>query len=378
MGSTPADSQVAVLESSLKLGAKTLPTVRAAAESPHLPVRVAAWQVLADLEDSSMLPAVAKAAALGEPAERDAARDTLTRLRGPGMDNAILKQISETESPVQAELLRALGDRGDQGAADVLLRYTDNGNEPVRLAALESLRKLAVPNTLNPLLNLAGKSKSERERDPVIKTLSAICQASSDKDQSTRSVLEAMDRFPAADRRHLLPLLGDLATPAALTAAQAASKSADPALAREGVRVLTQWPNAAAAPPLLDLARTGMDPTLQMLALSGCISVAEQETDLAKRFDLLQQAMAAAKRPEERKQALGQIGQIPTPAALQIALDQLADSNLATEAGLAAVSIAEKLAGANPQLADDAAVKVLAQCKNQDIVKRASALRRQP
>lgn len=374
----PADSQVAVLNSSLKLGAKALPTVRAAAGSAHLPVRVAAWQVLAELEDSSMLPAVAKAAAHGEPAEREAARDTLTRLRGPGVDKAILKQISETESPVKAELLRALGDRGDKGAADVLLRYADNENEPVRLAALESLRKLAVPNTLTPLLNLAGKSKSEREREPVIRTLSAICQASSDKNDATRRVLEAMDRLPLTERRHLLQLLGDLATPAALTAAQAASKSADPSLAREGVRVLTQWPNAAAAPPLLDLARTGVDPTLQLLALSGGISVAEQETDLAKRFDLLQRAMAVAKRPDEKKQALGQLGQIPTPAALQIALDQLADSNLVTEAGLAAVSIAEKLAAANPQLADDAAVKVLAHCKTQNIVKRAWALRRQP
>ncbi|NOS71088.1 MAG: hypothetical protein HOP33_14300 [Verrucomicrobia bacterium] len=374
----PADSQVALLDSSLKLGAKALPTVRAAVGSAHLQVRVAAWQALAELEDSSMLPALAKAAAQGEPAERDAARDTLTRLRGPGVDKAILTQITRGEPPVKAELLRALGDRGDKGATDLLLQYADNANEPVRLAALESLRKLAVANTLPPLLNLAGKSKSERERAPVIKTLSAICQASSNKDQSTRSVLEAMDRLPANERLHLLQLLGDLATPAALTAAQAASKSPDPALAREGVRVLSQWPNAAAAPMLLELARSSTDNTLQMLALSGCISVAEQETDLSKRFDLLQQAMAAAKRPDEKKQVLGQIGQIPTPAALQVALDQLADSNLTTEAGLAAVSIAEKLAGANPQLAEDVAVKVLAQCKAQEIVKRAWALRRKP
>ena len=374
----PADSQVALLDSSLKLGAKALPTVRAAAGSAHLQVRVAAWQALAELEDSSMLPALAKAAAQGEPAERDAARDTLTRVRGPSVDKAILTQITRGEPSVKAELLRALGDRGDKGATDLLLQYADNANEPVRLAALESLRKLAVANTLTPLLNLAGKSKSERERAPVIKTLSAICQASADKDHSTRSVLEATDRLPASDRRHLLPLLAELATPAALTAAQAASKSPDPALAREGVRVLSQWPNAAAAPMLLEIARSSTDNTLQMLALSGCISVAEQETDLAKRFDLLQQAMAVAKRPDEKKQVLGQIGQIPTPAALQVALDQLADSNLATEAGLAAVSIAEKLAGANPQLAEDVAVKILAQCKAQEIVKRAWALRRKP
>ena len=374
----PADSQVAVLDSSLKLGAKALPTVRAAAGSEHLPVRVAAWQALAELDDSTMLPALAKAAAHGEPTERDAARDTLARLRGPGVDKAILTQISHGAAPVKAELLRALGERGDPGAADLLLQHGDNENEPVRLAALGSLRKLAVANTLTPLLNLAGKAKSNREREPVIKALTAICQASHDKDQATRQVLDAMDRFPAAERHHPLQLLGELATPAALSAAQTASQSSDSLLARESVRVLSQWPNAAAAPILLDLARKSADTRLQLLALSGSIAVTEQETDLAKRFDLLQQAMTAARRPDEKKQALGQIGQIPTTAALQVALEQLADSNLTTEAGLAAVSIAEKLAGANPQLADDVAVKVLAQCKSQDIVKRAWALRRQP
>ena len=374
----PADSQVAVLDASLKLAAEALPTVQAAAGSTHLAVRVAAWQALAGLEDSSMLPALAQAAAQGATAERDAARDALTQLRGPGVDQAILKQISEAQPPVKAVLLRALGERSDRKATVVLLKYAGNADEAVRLAALESLKNLAVADTLTPLLDLASQAKTELERVPVLEALSAICLASPDKEQSTRQVLAAMDRLPAAERRHLLPLLAELGTPAALTAAQTASQSAEPALAREGVRALTQWPNAAAAPTLLDLARTSTDPTLQLLALSGCITVSEQETNLVKRVDLLQQAMATAQRPEEKRQALGQIGQIPTAAALQIALAQVTDPSLANEAGLAIVNIAEKLAGANPKLADEAAIQVLAHCQSADTLKRAWALRRQP
>lgn len=380
----PADSQVALLDASLKLGPKALPTVRAAIASAHLTVRVAAWRALATLEDSSMLPALAQAAAQGAPAERDAARDALTRVRGPGVDQAILKQISKGEPPVKAELLHALGERSDRGAVVVLLQYAGNENEAVRLAALESLKKLAVPDTLTPLLELASHAKSEPERVPVLEALAAVCQASPDKDQATRRVVEALDRLPAADRRHLLSLLAELGTPVALTAAQTASRAAEPALAREGVRVLTQWPNAAAAPTLLDLARTSANPTLQLLALSGCITVAEQETDLVKRFDLLQQAMVTAKRPEEKRQALGQIGQIPTPAALQIALAAVTDPSLANEAGLAAMNIAERLLlssvknSATQQLVEETAVKVLAHCLSPDIVKRAWTLRRQP
>jgi hypothetical protein len=305
-------------------------------------------------------------------------------LRGPGADKAILAQIAASNPAARAELLRALGERGDRGAVNTLLKFAGDPDEPLRLAALGSLRKLAAPDSLAPLLDLAGKSRSERERDPVLDTLSAICQAAPDRDESTRRVLEAMELSPAAERRHLLPLLAELATPAALATAQAASRSADPTLAREGVRALAQWPDAAAAPALLDLARTAADPTLQLLALSGCITVAEQETDPARRFDLLQQAMAAARRPEEKRQALGQIGQIPTPAALQVALAEVENPSLANEAGLAAVSIAERLLlssikhSATRQLVDETAVKVLAYCQSPDTLKRAWALRRQP
>jgi len=344
----------------------------------HPTVRVAAWQALANLEDTSMLPALAAAAAQGSPAERDAARDTLTRVRGPGVDKAFLKQIQKGEPPVKAELLRALGERGDRGQRAVLLQYASDGNESVRVAALASLEKLAMVDTLAPLLKLASQTRMERERTPVLEALIAICQASPDKEQSTRIVLETLDGMPPAERRHWLMLLAELGTPAALNAAQAASRASEPELAKESVRVLTQWPNADAAPGLLDLARTGPNSTLQLLALSGAITVSEQEPDLVKRFNLLQQATTIAKRPEEKRQVLGQLGQIPTTEALHMAMPDITNPGLANEAGLAAVSIAEKIAAAHPELANEAAVKVLAHCESPDTIRRAWALRRQP
>ena len=248
----------------------------------------------------------------------------------------------------------------------------------MRLAALESLRKIAVADTLVPLLRIAVKCKTDAECEPVVKALEAVCRASRDKDQATRSVLEALKSCQVAERRRLLPLLAELGTPAALEAAQAAAGESDPEVAKEAVRVLSRWPNAAPARRLLELARTSANSTLQVLALRGCIAVVAQEPDTAQRFAILQQARAAAKRPDEKKQALGQIGQIPTPEALQIVMADLADADLADEAGLAAVTIAEKLQSANPKLASETGTKLLAQFKNPNIVKRAWALRGKP
>jgi HEAT repeat protein len=374
----PAESQVAVLDAQVKLGAEAPATVRTASVSPHPAVRVAAWQSLAELSEPSFVPALAQAAARGEPAEREAARATLARLHGPGAREALLACLDPAEAPEKAGLLAALGERGDTAAADVLVRHAGSDSEPVRLAALAALRRLAVADTLVPLLDLAAKSPSAAALKPVLRALSAVCQASPDQAETARRVVESLGRFPAAGRRRVLPLLAVLGTSDALAAAQVATRDSDPDLAKDGVRVLAQWPSAAPAPFLLDLAGTGADATLRALALRGCIGVAGREPDLAKRLALLRQAGAAARNADEKRQVLGQLGQVATPEALAVALQHLADPDLVNEAAVAAVNIAEMLVAADPALADAAAVKVLAKVAEGRSAERARALRNTP
>ncbi|MGH7972704.1 MAG: hypothetical protein ACREIC_28655, partial [Limisphaerales bacterium] len=117
---------------------------------------------------------------------------------------------------------------------------------------------------------------------------------------------------------------------------------------------------------------------LQVLALRGCINISAQEPNLTRRLALFQDVLALATRADEKKQALGQIGQVPTREALQVAMGHLGDPELVNEAGLAALTIAEKLAGKDPELARETADKVLAQCHTPDIVQRAWSVRGKP
>jgi HEAT repeat protein len=374
----PAECQLAVLDARVKVGGDVLPTVRRASQSPYPSVRVAAWLALGDLGDAKSVPALAKAAAHGEVAERDAARDALARLHGTGVREALLQNLAGAEPQEKAELLRALGERGDTGAADLLVQNAAAGPTAVRLAALDALRKLAVPATATPILEIAAKSESETNCEPALKALYPVCQASPDKAQTSRSIVEAMSRMNAAERRRVLPVLSELGTPVALEAAQAATRDPDPELVKEAVRVLAQWTNSAPAAGLLELARASSTPTLQVLALRGCIEVAALDPDPARRLALLQDAKSAARRPDEKKQALGKIGQIATPEALQVVMGDLSEPGLANEAGLAAMTIAEKLATSNTNLATETATKVLAQCKTPELVKRAWVIRGKP
>ncbi len=232
----------------------------------------------------SAIPALAKVAASGEGAERDAARDTLARLRGPGVREALLKDLASAEPPEKAELLRALGERGDTAAADVLVRNAAAGPDAVRLAALESLRKLAVPAPSHR----SSTSPAKPSRMPSAKRRSRRFTLPA-RPARTRTRPPAVSwrpcrRMTPAERRQVLPVLSELGTPGALEAAQAATRDPDPELVKEAVRALALWPNAAPAAGLLELARTSTVPAIQVLAVRGCIEVAAQEPDAARRL----------------------------------------------------------------------------------------------
>jgi len=374
----PAEAQLAVIDAEVKQGNEALPFVRTASRSPNSAIRLAAWTALGELNDVASIAALARAAADGKGAERQAARDSLARLRDDGASEAFVAELDHAAPPEKIELLRALGARQDRNAANVLLQNAATGEEPVRVAALQSLIEIAPPEALTPLLEIAEKAGSDDVRTQALEALSAVCQASADKDAATRAVVEAQGRLPAAEQGAFLTLLANLGTADALSAAQAASQSQDLELAKEAVRALSQWPNAAPATALLDLARTTTDAALRTLALRGAIAVTAAEPAVSKRLALLKQALAEADRSDEKKQALSQLGQIPTPEALDIAINAMADPNVSNEAALAVVSIAEKLAPSNRELAEEAAAKVLQQHKEGELFQRALALRRKP
>jgi HEAT repeat protein len=375
--SLDAASQVAVLDAHLKFGIQVRPTIRRASESPHLKVRMAAW-ALGEFGVSSLIPGLTRAAAQGEATERDAARGTLARIHGPGVHEELLSYLQRAAAAEKAELLLALGERGDSTIASLLLQYAEAPEAPVRRAALASLRRLAPPETLLPLLDLAVATTSAGDRSAVLKALFSVCQAYQDKAQAGQQVIAALRRLPASERRHVLPLLGELATPAALAELKKAAQDSDAGLVRESIRVMTQWPNAEPVSCLLDVTRNHGDAAIQILALRGAITVTGREPDPIPRLASLKKAIELARRDEEKRLALSQLAQVARPQALDMALAYLEDPALANEAGLAALGIAESLAKADPKLGDDMARKVLTHAQTPAIVKRAWALRVKP
>ncbi len=373
----PIRGQVAVLNADVRRGKEALPAVHLAMQSASPLVRASAWNAVAELGDDSAIKDLARAAATGDSDERDAARRALVLISGPKVPGEFKKCVAKSEPPEKVELLRALGKRDDKQAVEVLLPYADSKDQSVRLAALAALREIAVPGTVRPLMELSARAKSDAESGPLVETLLAVCQASTDKEKTTGEVIEGMDKLPAAAQVRILAVLPALATPAALNAALTTARAEPPASAKEAIKALGQWPTSAPVPGLLELSKNCGDATLRILAVRSCIAVAAQEPDASKRLSMLQQTLSVAQRPDEKKQALSQIGQIASADALSIAMAEVSDSTLETEAGLAALAIAQEVGGTNSALVRETASKLLAQCKSDEVIKRASAIRDQ-
>jgi HEAT repeat protein len=374
--SLPAPAQVAILDAHLQFGAEALATIRTASKSPHLAVRAAAWQALADLSDTSMIPALASAAAEGESAERDAASDTLARMHGPGVREALLAHFKQAETPEKVELLLAMGKRSETAAAPMLLEYANEPQETIRLAALESLRRLAVTDTLLPLLDLLVTSKTDSERNAVTRALSAVCQSSPDKDDTSGQVITAMNRMPASKRRYALPLLLELATPAALTEMLNSTQYGDAQLVRESILLLAQWPDDKPMPDLLKIAQTYENNVHRILALRGYINLtaASEQLSPEQKLQSCKTAMSLAIDDAEKKKILAVASGVKTADSLSFAASHLSAPALKAEAALATLTIAKEIYPQNRQPAEAALKSVLAAQVSENLRKQAQEI----
>jgi HEAT repeat protein len=92
-------------------GASARPIAMQAVKSPVPEVRTAALTLLGKVGDAASVPVLAETAVNAQGNEQAAARESLGRVSGPGVDSAIASAISSSSGKMQLELIRAAGER---------------------------------------------------------------------------------------------------------------------------------------------------------------------------------------------------------------------------------------------------------------------------
>ncbi|MDB5322586.1 MAG: repeat protein [Phycisphaerales bacterium] len=338
-------------------------------------LRILALTMLARLGDASAVPALLKsAAAKGE--EQVAARNTLEMLAGKAVDDALIERIAAGPVPQRTEAIRAVGARRTPAAVAPLFTAASDADFAIRGEAFKSLALVADFDALPRALALLVEAKEDVDRDQAAKAVVAIARKNDNADARIAPLLAEFERAEGAVKATLLNAMGQLGGDKALAAIRDAVKSTDEKTHEAGVRALTAWPDTTPLDQLLMLAKEEKSNTLAILSLRAYVRLVglPSKRPAPETVKLYQDALAAAKRNDEKKMVLGGLGELKDAKALEVVVPFLSDEALVSEACAAALKIAKESWLTNKDLAKTSLNKVLEVSKTETQKKAAKDL----
>jgi len=373
----PPDGQVGLLTA---LGERGDPAARATvldmlANSSDESVQAAAINALGFLGEAADTKQLVQSLSADSEAVKAAARASLVRLQGDGVQEAIVAEMKQAPQAVRIRLIEILTTRRALDTIPEILAAAVDDDPFVRVAAMESLGQIAGPEHLPGMVQGVLKAEPGREREAAEKSLMLVCNQIEDADKRAEPLLAAIGELDESERRSMLPTVGRVGGPAALQAIEAAIGSQDPELHEIGIRAICNWPEASIAPRLIDLATTDDHPAHCTAALRALIRVAPLSDDRSdtERLELLKRAMKMCTRDDERKLVLDRARTIRTLESLHFILPYLDQPPYAEQACLSVVELAHyrDLREPNKEEFDRALDKVLETSKNATVIDRA-------
>ena len=368
----PVATQALLLDDLATRGdASTLPAAAAMLKSPDANVRLAAIRAAGRMGDASTLPALVALAAGPAGAEQDEARKALDRLPAANVNEAMLQQAKQGEPAARAEVIRSLGVRHVAPAVPVVLAAAADADAAVRAAALTALDVLADEKSAPDLVAIVVKAKDDKDRQAAETALGSLCSRATNKDTCVDPILAAIGGAELPAKSALIRALGRASGAKALAAVRNFTKDASADIQDAAIRSLANWSDIGAAADLLEIAKTATKPAHQVLALRGYIRLAGlPDVPAGQKMKMFGDAMAAAKRPDEKRAVLGGLGEMKSADALKMVAASIDDTTIQAEAAAAAVKIAKALGGGSKNDVAEAMTKVVGVAKEGSNVRK--------
>jgi len=346
----------------------------ASSNSPK--VRIESLKVLGHLGDASAVPVLLKAAA-AQGEEAAIAGAALRTIEADGVDRAIVKGMKAAKGKLRPELIGVLADRHCTTATAALLSEAASQDDTVATAAFKALTSLAGAKDLPALVELLVGLRSDRVR---IHAENAVVAAAGKIDDRNKRADEILARLAStgkvASRTSLLRVLGRIADDKAFEALQNAADDKNDKIRDTAIRALAAWPDSKALDTLATISQKTSNNTHRVLALRGYVRLLGLDTKLSQKekADRYKLAMNTAAGTDEKKLVLAGLANVAHPDVLKIILNYIDQPLVKDEAVLAAVKVAQAVAGARPEQAKSAAMKVNNETTSQQIRQQAQAL----
>lgn len=310
------------------------------------PLRVAAVQAVAQLRGPAALPALVALAKDREASVADAARAGILGFPGAAADRAVVALLDDPDPHTRIAFAAVAVQRRIDPARPALVRAAQSADAGVAAAAFRALGELGQLSDAPAMVDalMAGRAIEAGEA-----ALAAICARQPDATVCAGPLLAGLGRAQGEPKLALLRLLASAGGPRALDALRAELAATDDAVRETALQTLCAWPTADAIPDLARIAATTGDSKSRILALQGELRLIQLPTvPVERKLALLQEALPKIERREEQTMALAVLGGIPRLEALTLVTPWLTGEGPTAEAGLAAVSIGEKIVGDYP------------------------------
>jgi HEAT repeat protein len=309
-------------------------------------VQAAAVDCLGRHGEAADVPMLVRLAGSRQAAVAEAAHKTLDRLGKPGVDEALIRLIESPDASDRATALGVLANRRTTAALPTLVRLVGGTDAALATEAAKALGVMGQGAQLPALTATIVATENAPLRAACEEAGRTICTRAPDKTAGADIVLRALGQAqqPSA-RAALLRLLGYNPGPAPLAAVVKAMGDNDTEVRQAAFRTLVGWPDATAVPHLVELARGAPDSSDAIVALrDGCLRLAAmEEVPLAERVSAYRTVLEVARRPEEKRQAISGLAEIPTFASLDLLKGCGQDAALKNEAIPAAIRVAREL-----------------------------------
>jgi HEAT repeat protein len=351
-------------------------SIEALAASDNPEVRAESLRALGKIGSTSAVSVLIEAVRAGGE-EASIALASLRRLKGDGVDEAIVENIRNAQPDAKVKLIDVLSDRDATGAADAVFTLTQSPNNKVRIAAYVAVGKLTGPEDIDRVLSLVGSIEGDTGRKEVERAVVSVVNKIPDKPTRADTIIAVFKREKNTDARcSFLRILAALADDKSFEVVKSSVEDENEQVKDAAVRAITSWPDSEAMETLLTLFQSTDNQTHRVLALRGYIRLIGQDKDTAaaKKAEILGEIIEQVDTVAEKKNVMGSLASVKHPLALSIVSKYLSDPQVKEEAMLAAMQIAQAIAGARPGEVKAAAWKIEESASNEALREKARAL----
>ena len=341
-------------------------------------VRVSAMTALGTLDIPEAVPALLAGAADngGQGAVADAAFTSLIFMTNKDADAAIAKAMTDAGNKIDSAMIRIAKERRTAAAAPQLWAIVKTANSPLRGDAIDALGETATLKDLAEVAKLLATAKDDTERNRINVALSSIC-ARMPQQASFDTVVAIFNKGESlVVQQAMIDLLKTIGGQAAVAKVTEIALGNNARLADKATQVLGTWDSPDTMKEIAEsMLKVAKESNFQTRGVRGYIRLARQFSyPEDERIAMIKTGFDIATRPEDKVLIFDIFPRYPSLKMLQAAMSYTSEEAYREQACSAAVAVAGKLQGRQPQAAK-IMEDVIKQTKNAETKSKAESVR---